>query len=471
MIETIQGQPAQGGPRSAQTASQAKGGGERHSSGSFMLEGAVGPRGRDAHGQPGKGAAQTGDPAAAAGTAPRDPSGKVPGTFVAGLVNLDDAEAILLGRPASISDDADPASGATAAIDQTVGGADDATPELVAGLTEGGEADASTGGIAPTLPAPEAATLSLSLAKGEIDGAPTGLLPKDPAKLAAPTTSAGAAGAKGAAATSGIADPALQTAAAQADPRALRDAVPLRQATATFETARPSAASADGGSDGADTLASARPVSQMTQGAAAIERPAVSPAAVAPTAEAAQQAAARGTIDEALEEVQADRLAAQPQARASAPSRAGVDHLALGRMYAPPGATPVRDFAMQVSRKVASGATRFQIRLDPPELGRVDVSLEMKGDNATLRLVVERSETLDFLARDARTLERALQDAGVKADAGEMEFSLGQDGGKPSDRDADDRSRSRPVATSDDALSDGPRIRSVRADALVDLVI
>ena len=471
MIETIQGQPAQGGSRSGQAAGQAKGSGERHDGDSFTLEGAVAPRGRDPHGEPGKNAARIGDPAATAGTAARDASGKAPGTFVAGLVSLDDAEPIFLGKPVTMSLDVDSALRSDTMIDEidTVDdSADDARPEPVAGLAEGGEANASTPGIVPTLPAPQATPSSMSRVEGEIASASAGPSPKDTAKLAAATTSTGAAGVKGPAVPSGMVEPALQTAAAQANPTALRNATPLRQATATSETATTPAASADG----ADTLAAGRPVSQMAQGGAAIERPATLPAAaLAPTAEAAQQAATRGTIDEALEEVQADRHAAQPQARAAAPSRAGVDHLALGRMYAPPGATPVRDFAMQVSRKVASGATRFQIRLDPPELGRVDINLEMKGDNATLRLVVERSETLDFLARDARTLERALQDAGVKADAGQMEFSLGQDGREPSDRDADDRSRSRSPLAADDTVSDGPRIRTVRADALVDLVI
>ena len=41
---------------------------------------------------------------------------------------------------------------------------------------------------------------------------------------------------------------------------------------------------------------------------------------------------------------------------------------------------------------------------------------------------VERSETLDLLQRDARSLERALNDAGLKADSGSLEFNLRGDG-------------------------------------------
>jgi flagellar hook-length control protein FliK len=75
------------------------------------------------------------------------------------------------------------------------------------------------------------------------------------------------------------------------------------------------------------------------------------------------------------------------------------------------------------------GKNRFDIRLDPPELGRIDVRLDVDQDGrVTSRLVVERSETLDLLRRDAPQLERALQDAGLKTADNSLQFSLRDQG-------------------------------------------
>lgn len=89
---------------------------------------------------------------------------------------------------------------------------------------------------------------------------------------------------------------------------------------------------------------------------------------------------------------------------------------------------PVNELAVEIATRANKGERRFDIRLDPPELGRIDVKLEIdsKG-NTTTKLIVERAETLDMLQRDARGLEKALQNAGLKLDAGGMQFSLQQD--------------------------------------------
>ncbi len=91
-------------------------------------------------------------------------------------------------------------------------------------------------------------------------------------------------------------------------------------------------------------------------------------------------------------------------------------------------AVPVEQLAVEIATRAGKGERRFDIRLDPPELGRIDVRLEIdsKG-NTTTKLIVERAETLDLLQRDARGLEKALQNAGLKTDAGGLQFSLQQD--------------------------------------------
>jgi flagellar hook-length control protein FliK len=83
--------------------------------------------------------------------------------------------------------------------------------------------------------------------------------------------------------------------------------------------------------------------------------------------------------------------------------------------------------AVEIVSRLREGTRRFDIRLDPPELGRVDVRLEVdRNGNVSTKLTVERPETLDLMQRDARALERALQQAGLKTDAGGLEFSLRQ---------------------------------------------
>ncbi len=94
----------------------------------------------------------------------------------------------------------------------------------------------------------------------------------------------------------------------------------------------------------------------------------------------------------------------------------------------PQAATPVASLAVQIASRAEQGARRFEIRMDPPELGRIDVRLKIdESGNVSTRLMVERPETLDLLQRDARALERALADAGLKTDEGGVRMSLRQD--------------------------------------------
>ncbi|MCV6601185.1 MAG: flagellar hook-length control protein FliK [Cohaesibacter sp.] len=81
--------------------------------------------------------------------------------------------------------------------------------------------------------------------------------------------------------------------------------------------------------------------------------------------------------------------------------------------------------AAQISRHVRNGENRFEIRLDPAELGKIDVRLTIGSDGQTrAHLFVERPETMDFLMRDQRMLERTLQQSGLQLDDQGLEFSL-----------------------------------------------
>ena len=88
-------------------------------------------------------------------------------------------------------------------------------------------------------------------------------------------------------------------------------------------------------------------------------------------------------------------------------------------------AVPLGGLAVEISANAKAGNSRFEIRLDPPDLGRIDVRLDVdRNGQVTSRLFVEKSETLDLLRRDAPQLQQALQDAGLKTSDSGLQFSL-----------------------------------------------
>jgi flagellar hook-length control protein FliK len=109
---------------------------------------------------------------------------------------------------------------------------------------------------------------------------------------------------------------------------------------------------------------------------------------------------------------------------------------------APAVLVPIAGLAIEFAARLQAGRNRFEIRLDPPELGRVDVRLDVDREgNVTSRLVVERSETLDLLRRDASQLERALQQAGLKTADNSLQFSLRDQSSARQHDDNPDRAR------------------------------
>jgi hypothetical protein len=71
---------------------------------------------------------------------------------------------------------------------------------------------------------------------------------------------------------------------------------------------------------------------------------------------------------------------------------------------------------------------RLTVQLAPAELGRVQVHVERHKDGPTLvTLTADRPQTLDLLVRDQNALHRALDQAGIPADARSVAFHLGGD--------------------------------------------
>lgn len=82
-----------------------------------------------------------------------------------------------------------------------------------------------------------------------------------------------------------------------------------------------------------------------------------------------------------------------------------------------------------LARAAAAGTDRILIQLHPAELGRVDVRLEIGADGRVAAVITaDRQDTLDMLQRDARTLERTLQDSGLKTGGDSLSFGLRGEG-------------------------------------------
>jgi flagellar hook-length control protein FliK len=98
-------------------------------------------------------------------------------------------------------------------------------------------------------------------------------------------------------------------------------------------------------------------------------------------------------------------------------------------------AVPLNGIAVAIAGKALEGKNRFEIRLDPPELGRIEVRLDVNKDGSvTSHLIADRQDTLNLLQRDAASLQRALQDSGLKTADNGLQFSL-RDQSNPQQQD------------------------------------
>jgi flagellar hook-length control protein FliK len=71
------------------------------------------------------------------------------------------------------------------------------------------------------------------------------------------------------------------------------------------------------------------------------------------------------------------------------------------------------------------GAQRLTLRLEPPELGHVEIRIDRPPEApARVDITVERPETLTLLLRDQPQLQRALDQAGVPPDGRSVTFHV-----------------------------------------------
>jgi flagellar hook-length control protein FliK len=106
--------------------------------------------------------------------------------------------------------------------------------------------------------------------------------------------------------------------------------------------------------------------------------------------------------------------------------------------------------AVQIQKAAAQGSDRINIQLKPAELGRVEVQMDVAKDGRVTAVIsAERSETLDLLQRDARALQNALNDAGLRTDSDSLSFNL-----KGQNQAQEDGEQSAGQSNGDGALGD-----------------
>jgi flagellar hook-length control protein FliK len=82
---------------------------------------------------------------------------------------------------------------------------------------------------------------------------------------------------------------------------------------------------------------------------------------------------------------------------------------------------------LRVHTPVAStaGVARLSLRLDPVELGSLDISVHTRADGSqAVHIAVERTDTLGLLQRDQGQLHAALERAGIQSQGPKLELQL-----------------------------------------------
>ncbi len=333
-----------------------------------------------------------------------------------------------------------------------------AEEELAAGAEVPAEATApeapDTALVAPVIPAPDPAAAAPAVAVDAAAQTAAAVLPEgDPAEAAAAAKAA-----------EGVVAPGIEGAADPAKPVAANTQPPAQSAIATpvIKAATPATAEDTGedAADAADPLLSGTDMADTEAAASQVEAP-KQPKQTGTTADASSQSApARQEATSDTPDLRPDaaampdepapstRPAVDPNAHTAQLSTPVPGHVAVAQAATPQAMpvtaaqpVPVDAIAVEIASQARAGNSRFEIRLDPPELGRIDVRLDIDNDgNVKSRLVIERSDTYDLLRRDQSTLERALQQAGLKTSDNSLEFSL-RDQGFAQHRDADEQSR------------------------------
>ena len=123
---------------------------------------------------------------------------------------------------------------------------------------------------------------------------------------------------------------------------------------------------------------------------------------------------------------------------------------------------PSDQVAVQIQRAISAQVQRFSIRLEPAELGRIDVRLDFARDgNLRAAITVERPETFDLLQRDIQNLERSLKESGLQSEGLKLDLQLGEGGGERREASNERLTRSERAESGDDETADLPDLAAI----------
>ncbi len=96
----------------------------------------------------------------------------------------------------------------------------------------------------------------------------------------------------------------------------------------------------------------------------------------------------------------------------------------------------VEGVSVLLARAGKNQVNDFIIRMDPPELGRIEVQLKMHEDGTVQAVIAsDNPNTHDLLRREASTIERALAESGFRTGNDGLSFNLKQQGSDQQRRD------------------------------------
>lgn len=156
-------------------------------------------------------------------------------------------------------------------------------------------------------------------------------------------------------------------------------------------------------------------------------------AASRPLAEARAPAEHAGPAPESAPRIELAARApapAQPQPLAPARTEPPAAPSATPEVYSAEPTVEARpgrighELGVEVARRVAAGKDELLVRLNPQEMGRIEVRMSFD-EGGSLRAVVtaDSAAALELLRRDSADLGRTLADAGVRADSDSFRFA------------------------------------------------
>lgn len=129
----------------------------------------------------------------------------------------------------------------------------------------------------------------------------------------------------------------------------------------------------------------------------------------------------------------------QPGGQAAAPPLSAAGPVGTPPAPAPQAEVPpmvtlqadkvAREMGIQIARRVASGGDELVIRLDPAELGRINIRMSVN-EQGQLRAIVaaDAPSVVEAIRSDISELSRALEQAGVRTDSQSFRFDRGGSG-------------------------------------------